>query len=116
MPGVTEIGVGGLIALLVLKEVTNIIKMIITMFKREKSADNDAVIAGNANDIQLMMHQVSQMHEWHNREDSDGVKIWHRRRDLDDLIVKMCDHIRVQTELLRAIADDVITLRSNTDA
>ncbi len=47
------------------------------------------------------------LHEWHNKEDDDGVKIWYVRRSLEEAITKLSESIDLQTTLLTRLIDRV---------
>lgn len=50
-------------------------------------------------DLQLLSRQIDDLHQWHNVNDSEGVKIWYVRRSLEDAINKLADNIDIQTKL-----------------
>jgi len=50
-------------------------------------------------DLQLVSKQINDLYEWHNVNDTEGVKIWYVRRSLEDAINKLADNIDIQTKL-----------------
>ena len=56
--------------------------------------------------IRRMANQVSDLHDWHNVKDADGVFTWYVRRSLEKAILKLADNIERQTEILRDIMHD----------
>ena len=51
--------------------------------------------------IRQIAKQVSDLHDWHDQKDSDGVYVWYVRQSLEKAIVKLADNIEQQTMLLR---------------
>lgn len=60
--------------------------------------------------------QIHDMHDWHNKEDDDGVKVWYVRRSLETAINKLADNINMQTsafkELMTSRGEDSKRLES----
>lgn len=54
-------------------------------------------------DLQKLSKQIQELHDWHNVNDVEGVKIWYVRRSLEDAIVKLADNIEAETRLLDRI-------------
>lgn len=38
-----------------------------------------------------VIHQIDDLHEWHAKEDADGVKVWYVRRSLEDSIQSLAE-------------------------
>ena len=107
-----EIGVAGILIVLVLKMVFDFVGPI---GKRKSAACTkaDDMIA----DLVVTVHsmkgqiirtrdQIQDLHEWHNKDDGEGVKIWYVRRSLEDAITKLSINIGLQTDILREMAID----------
>lgn len=81
------LGVGAIVALLILKEVFAFLK---------GRGQNGA-----------WKRQIADLWDWHNRTDSEGVKIWYVRQGLENAIVKLADNIERQTEILQKLCLDM---------
>lgn len=96
---VTQLGIGGIFAILVIREVLGFLKG-----RKE--------VACYTNEDRKML---ADLHDWHNRKDDDGVYVWYVRRSLEDAInsmadsqrqlaasiSKLCEVERQQTEMLK---------------
>lgn len=89
----TEVGVGGIFALLVLREVFNFVN------KRKNH--------GNTQKIELAYRQISDLWQWHNMSDAEGVKIWYVRRSLEDAVVGLQESISEQTKVMQALVGEI---------
>lgn len=54
-------------------------------------------------DLQTMSRQIDDLHDWHNKADDEGVKLWYVRRSLETAIVKLSENIELETKLLDRI-------------
>lgn len=88
-----QLGTGGLLALLIIREVLG--------FLKARSCKPPEEL------IRKIAIQVRDLHDWHNKTDEDGVKVWYVRRSLEDAIVKLSSNIEVQSELLRELVYDL---------
>ncbi len=73
-------------------------------------------IEAQPNPLPLMSKQISDLHDWHNKDDEDGVKLWYVRRSMEDAILKLSDNVEKQTQMLDkhyVVLDRVITLIAN---
>lgn len=55
--------------------------------------------------LMSMKKQIDELHEWHAREDDDGVKLWYVRRSLEVSVEKLANNIAAQTTLLSKLVD-----------
>jgi len=55
----------------------------------------------------LMLAQMKDLHDWHNKEDEDGVKIWYVRRSLEEAIARLSENIAMQTRILERLVDKI---------
>ena len=46
---------------------------------------------------------LRELHEWHNKEDTDGVKVWYIRQSLADALSTFATSVEAQTRALEAI-------------
>lgn len=97
---ILQIGVGGALALLVIREVLTFLK------ERGPQPGDD------------MYQMVKDLHEWHAVADQDGVKVWYVRRSLEEAveklattIEKLADTQRATQEVMREMARDLRDLR-----
>jgi hypothetical protein len=51
--------------------------------------------------------KTKDLYDWHNKEDSEGVKVWYVRKTLEEAIVKLADNIDKQTDILRDLVGQV---------
>jgi len=49
--------------------------------------------------------QVDELHEWHDVRDEDGVKIWYRRRSLEEKLETLTKSIDAQTNQMSRLID-----------
>ena len=84
-----QLGVGGLVALLIIREVLN--------FLKQRRDDKGGV------DLQHLAQQVSELYQWHSVVDSEGVKVWYIRRCLEEVIRELSANIRAQTKVLQEL-------------
>lgn len=85
----TQLGVGGLVAVLLVREVLN--------FLKQRRNDKDGV------DLQRLAQQVTDLYQWHSVVDGEGVKVWYVRRSLEEAIRDLSANIRAQTEVLQQV-------------
>jgi hypothetical protein len=54
-------------------------------------------------DLNKLSRQIEDLHQWHNVNDDEGVKIWYFRRSFEDAIQKLADNIELECKLLDRI-------------
>ena len=96
-----QLGVGGLFALFILREVFSFLKEK-TRCQGNKTIDN-------------MAKQINDLHEWHNVIDVDGVKVWYVRRSLEGAIEKLTNTLDTQTLLLRELVTSLQETRRDIE-
>lgn len=89
--------VAGLVALAI--GLMEIIKGIIKKFGTDKSSL-----------IEEERIWLRELHEWHNKEDSDGVKVWYIRQSLADAFASFAKSVDAQTRALEAISNKLTSL------
>lgn len=52
--------------------------------------------------VEAMSDKLDDLHEWHDKEDVDGVKVWYMRKSLEDAILKLGDNVDRQTRVLES--------------
>lgn len=63
----------------------------------------DRIVAGlrtRGIDLPKIVRQIKELHEWHDKEDDDGVKIWYVRASLTDAISRISRGIEMQNTIL----------------
>lgn len=95
---ITQIGVGGIFAILVIREVLGFLR----------SRKNGYYPNRRFNE---MCNWVEDLWNWHNVTDNDGVKIWYVRRSLEDAIRKLSDNIDVQTKAFQEMVNEMKATR-----
>ncbi|MEE8143673.1 MAG: hypothetical protein V3T77_11275 [Planctomycetota bacterium] len=51
--------------------------------------------------------QVEDLHVWHNKEDSDGVKVWYIRSSLEAAVVRLAEAVEKLAPVLDKIHQEV---------
>jgi hypothetical protein len=86
-----QLGVGGLLAYLVIKEVLGFV----TKWKNGRNGNSDR-------DQRRIMHQINErldrLYDMHDQKDDDGVYVWYIRRSLGDAIEHLAENIAKQTQ------------------
>ena len=90
---ITEVSLGGAVALLILREVFG--------FLLKRKSDT-SLIAKETSDA-LVVQKVTDLWNWHNVRDASGVPVWYFRSSLDDTMDKLSDSITNQTLALQKI-------------
>ncbi len=86
------LGVGGIFVILVLREVLG--------FLRRRNGNGLPPCSSCA-------REVHDLWLWHNKEDTEGVKVWYVRKSLEDAIEKLAECIEHQNELLRTMNEEL---------
>ena len=58
---------------------------------------------------------LKDLHDWHNKEDADGVKVWYIRQSLADAITAFANSVEAQTRCLEAISDKLSKIEQKID-
>lgn len=127
-----QIGMGGVLALLVIREFSSLLKYFLD--KKSISGGNGRSADGGDNTyrnplcaecrrkieethnmvseihqrkqrIEEIHTQVRELHEMHNHKDSDGVYVWYVKRSLEDAMDKLAEAVNKQTLLLERLFD-----------
>lgn len=88
-PELISVGVGGTVAYIILREV-------FTFLNRRRNGFNGKC-------MKVLIAQVRELHEWHDRRDAEGVPVWYVRKSLEDAVGKLADNIGTQTQVLQNI-------------
>ena len=90
---ITEISLGGAVALLILPEVFGF------LLNRRNSS---ALLAREA-DTTAMLQKITDLWNWHNVRGADNVPVWYFRSSLDDAMDKLSESIDNQTMALQKV-------------
>ena len=90
---ITEISLGGAVALLILREVFGF------LLKRK----NDAFSIVRETDNTVLLQKITDLWNWHNVRGTDNVPVWYFRSSLDDAMDKLAESIDNQTLALQKI-------------
>lgn len=97
-----QLGAGGLIVLLVLREVFGFLKT------RKLGVSSDHLLKDILEELKEQRIQMSEvlaktktLYHWHDKEDNDGIKIWYVRSSLENAIEKLAENISKQTDILQ---------------
>ena len=112
-----QLGVGAIFALLVLRLVFDFL----TEYWRRKedrgidsSPKIDRVLS-ISKDLHVFSQRafpmIKDLHDWHNVNDSDGVKIWYVRGSLEKAIDKLADNLVEQTKILQQMASEMVNVK-----
>ena len=93
-----EVTTGGVLALLIIREVLG--------FLKTKSGPNgpngNGVVSLQVKELRTMAEQIQKLYDWHDQRDEDGVPIWYVRKSLER-------HIGQLTETLRTLTQEIKT-------
>ena len=64
-------------------------------------------------DLQRMDRYIAELHQWHAKEDDEGVKIWYVRASLEKSIDELAAAVVKQTDMLRRMHDDATSMRNS---
>lgn len=102
----TQLGVGAVFSLLVLRTVFDFLR------SRRTVPDQDRL----AERIEKIERLTQELHDWHAIEDVDGVKRWHcRSGGLEKTQEQIGRALEVQCEVMRAVLDEVKDMRRDAD-
>ena len=90
---ITEISLGGAVALLILREVFGF------LLNRRNSS---ALLAREAATT-AMLQKITDLWNWHNVRGADNVPVWYFRSSLDDAMDKLSESIDNQTMALQKV-------------
>jgi len=100
----TQLGIGGIFAILMIREVLNFLKT-----RKDMGASVGDV--GQRPFVQdrfdRMERQVRELYTWHAREDTDGVKIWYTRPSLERAIRELRESVDAETAAFQALAGKI---------
>ena len=98
----SEILLAGFVAVAI--GMMEVIKAMVKKFGADKSVLTD--------DERAMLKDL---HEWHAKEDTDGVKVWYIRKSLAEAITTFSASVEAQTRALEAILDKLVAMDNKID-
>lgn len=115
-----QVGVGGIFLILVLRMVLDFVSKYEQRKAAAKSGGGDIAAQRSATTgehsilerklivllkkVEIIEKQTDDLHQWHAKEDDDGVKIWYVRRSLEDAMMKLAESMDRQTQVLAEVA------------
>ena len=91
---IQNLGVGGIITLMVVKE-------FLAHLDSKKPEHVNKRMERLVADVSIIKSEIRDLHQWHDREDAEGVKIWNtRNKGLEDTLQRISENIEAQTKLL----------------
>ncbi len=117
MPELSQLGVGAIFAILILREVFTFLKskkdvppQIVQLSPEiENSITSMSSKVGRLHDlrhdIQRSLRQTSDLYELHNVKDQDGAPIWYSKPSLEKVIEKLADNIQTWNTVMVKVAD-----------
>ncbi len=106
-----QLGVGGLLAFLIIKEVLGFLNKFLDKRKNGRSSEALVKLVCNPTpEILNMVKQVDELLRLHDVKDVDGVPIWYVRHSLEKAIAKLSEHVEKQTHMLEKL---VVHLKQN---
>ncbi len=100
----TQLGIGGAFAVIVVREVLGIVKR-----------DNGNGYGAMTKAIAELQRDVTWLRDVHAPVDDDGVPKWYVRASLEKALIKLIDVTEAQTAILRDIRRDLEALKNHGD-
>jgi len=107
MDPLSQLGVGGVFAVFIIREVFNLLD------KRKTANGSIEPDDSIKKTIYQISKQIDDLHDWHKVTDEDGVKVWYVRRSLETSLKDLSDNIRIQTEVLQKILQTQTNMENN---
>lgn len=109
-PSIIDIGVGAAVALLIIKEVLSFAREVLQRRNGNNTPSVPPAMVASIKELTRdyfdpVLRMTTEMHNWHNVHDSDGVKIWYVRPSLVVAINSLSKNIDVQTQVLQELVE-----------
>lgn len=98
-----QVGVGGIFAMLLIREVLTFLGPVLKNGRNGHTAKGSACDADCLRRVEAMLIDL---YEWHNVRDPRGVLVWYAQfgnEELKDLLKTMTDNVGTQTEMLKEL-------------
>lgn len=103
---IEQIGIGGILALMILKETFSFLKF--------RGSEQPHEIRQKIYDtLNTMKFQISELHQWHNIEDADGIKLWYVSSGFRKVITSIDENIVKNTIVLEKVARELRSMRED---
>ena len=110
----TQLGVGGIFVILVLREVFGFLEKKRSNGNGTSPSAADVLAAANLKKtIYEISRQMDDLYEWHRVADEDGVKVWYVRRSLETAMRDLADNIKAQTLVLTELMAEMRSVRED---
>ncbi len=96
-----------------------IIKILWEYIKELKSKKKDSSQKTVGSDDQFkrdfydMKNEVRDLHEWHNKEDADGRKIWYMKQSFETNMIEMNENMKEMTLVLKGLTNVIQRIDSD---
>jgi len=77
------------------------------LLRMMRTPKKDALLDSLIKSVRDIKDKTDDLHEWHNKTDQEGVKVWYVRRSLEQAIKELSKNIGHQTEIFQAILGDL---------
>jgi len=108
---IAQVGVGGIFAVLVIREVLNFLTKR-NGADKDKGGKLDRVILAA---LQEMKPKLDELHKWHDQRDQDGVPVWYIRRSLEEAVDKLAESQQMLSDNIRNMTIILERLATNQD-
>ena len=95
MDALTQLGAAGAFGIFVILLVREVPRLVTAI----RNGRHKEIVYFTTADRRLL----KDLHEWHDKEDAEGVKVWYVRRSLEDALTKLSENIEKQTQILTEI-------------
>jgi|15BtaG_2_1085339.scaffolds.fasta_scaffold24449_2 hypothetical protein len=102
--GLTQIGVGGVFAIFILREVFTFLKSRKEAATLEGKVDK---LVDQVDSFEQVRSQIRDLHVWHNVTDTDGSKIWYVKSSLTEAMTELSKNIAAQTSAFERLVDRI---------
>ena len=92
---VSEFGVIAILVVILYKVITEIIN---------KKKDN--AVPKISDQCRECYSKIKDLHLWHSKEDTDGVKVWYMRKSLEEAVISLSNNLEKQTQILSDIHNE----------
>ena len=96
-----QLGVGGIFALMVLKEVFGFLT-------RKRNGNPWGNVSSDT--VRRLLDQIRELHTLHDQKDDDGVPVWYVRKSLGMAVEKLHKSIDTQTKVMEGLVREVLAM------
>jgi len=117
-----QVGVGGIFAILLVRIILEWLKPLVEKFTgngkhQERSIGEQLLLELQraTEEMKPVARQVSDLYDWHNQKNADGVFVWYVPSALTKAIDRLAENINTQTEVLRGLVTMVADQCKSTE-